>query len=77
MAQVDIDEGKHEGLSSDERKELVELRRQKRGPRDGIRDPQARQRLLRAGERPPRMIYLVVRELAADGDSRRDGLPGA
>lgn len=30
MAQADIDEGKKEGLSSDERAELVQLRRDKR-----------------------------------------------
>ncbi|CAN5577133.1 transposase [soil metagenome] len=36
MAQADIDEGKQEGLSSDERAELVQLRRDKRVLEMGI-----------------------------------------
>ncbi len=66
MAQADIDEGKRVGLSSDERKGLVELRRQKRVLEMEV-ETRKRHRLLRPGERPPKMIYSVVRELAADG----------
>jgi putative transposase len=66
LAQADIDEGKREGLSS----AAQGARRAapaEAGPRDGSGDPQARERLLRSGERPPKMIFPVVRELAADG----------
>jgi hypothetical protein len=64
MAQADIDEGKKDGLSSEERKELVELRRQKRVLEMEV-EILKRQRLLCAGEHPPRMSYPVVCELAA------------
>jgi len=43
MDQADVDAGRKEGLSSDERKELVKLRRENR-TLAGERDPQARRR---------------------------------
>lgn len=61
-----IDEGIQDGLSTDERAELVLLRRDER-LRDEDRDPQARQRLLRSGERAPKIAFPVAQELAADG----------
>ena len=37
------------------------------GPRDGDTDPQACERLLCSGERPPKVVFPVICELAADG----------
>ncbi len=62
-----IDSGRKPGLTTDEHKELVELRRAAAGAGDGERDPQARQRLLRPGERAPKIGFRLVQELAADG----------
>ena len=67
MAQADIDEGKKEGLSSDERAELVRLAPREPNAGDGDRDLEAGQRLLRTGERAPKIGFRLVRELAAEG----------
>ena len=67
MAQDDVDAGRKEGLTSEERARAGRLRREQPGAGDGDRDPQARQRLLRAGERAPKIGFRLVQELAADG----------
>jgi transposase-like protein len=66
IAQADVNAGSRPGLSSDERAELAALRRDKRRLELEKRDPQTGRGLLRAGERPPKMTYPVVHELAAD-----------
>lgn len=67
VVQAEIDAGEREGLSNGERDELAELRRQNRRLAMPERDPQTRCRVLRAGERPPKMILPLVEQLAADG----------
>ena len=64
-------------LTSDEKTELAELRRKQAPAGDGERDPQAGGGVLRPGERPPKVVFPLVRELADDGIRRRGGLPGA
>jgi transposase len=68
---ADVDAGDKPGLTSDERNELVELRREKRRleMENGILKRAAA--YLRARGHPPKMIYPVVRELAVDGSRSR------
>ena len=66
-----------EGLTSDERAELVELRRAQPGAGDGDRDPQAGLGLLRPGERPPKMVTPLVQRAGRGRVPRRGDLPGA
>lgn len=65
MRQADVDDCIKDGLTTAEQSELVQLRREKRPPRDRKRDPPPRGGVLREG-RAPKMTYLLVRELAAE-----------
>ncbi|WP_345182607.1 IS3 family transposase, partial [Nocardioides caricicola] len=67
MSQDDIDAGRKEGLSSDERAELVRLRRELRVKEMEIEILKRASGLLRPGERAPKIGFRLVQELAADG----------
>ena len=77
MAQADIDDGRKQGLSSDERAELVELRRRNRVLEMENEILKRASAYLRPGERAPKIGFRLVHELAADGFPCRGGLPGA
>ena len=55
--QLDVDEGKAEGLTTDEREELRRLRRENRIAHRGARDPEKSRGLLRQGQRDPAVIF--------------------
>ena len=58
--QLDVDEGRPEGLSSDEREELRRLRRENRIAHRGARDPEKSGGLLRQGQRDPAVIFRFI-----------------
>ena len=66
MAHADIDDGRRPGLTTDERAELVELRREKRVLEMEIEILKRAVGLLRQGERPPKMIYAFIVDRCAD-----------
>lgn len=66
VAVDDVDSARKEGLSSDERRELVELRRRMRVLEMEM-EILKRVGLFRKGERAPKIGFRLVQELAGDG----------
>ena len=66
MARADVDDGRLPGVTSDERAELVTLRRKNRVLELEVEILKRAARLLRAGERPPKMIYAFIADRCAD-----------
>jgi putative transposase len=66
LAQADIDEGRREGLTTDEHAELVKLRRDKRVLEMEVEILKRRGGVLREGEHPPKVIYTFIGERCSD-----------
>ena len=65
--QADVDEGHKPGLSTDERRELVELRRKNRVLEMEVEILKRASAYFARGERSPKIGFRLVRELAAQG----------
>jgi len=63
----DVDSGRVEGLTSAEKRELIELRRKTRVFGDGKRNLEACFRVFREGEYPPEIAFRFAHEMAAQG----------
>ncbi len=74
--QADVDEWASQGLSTEERAEMVQLRGSS-GSGTWVRDPQAALGVLRTGERPPNMACGPPPEGPPSTCSRRPRGPGA
>ncbi len=77
MKADDVDAGRVQGLTRDERAEVVRLRRDTRVQAMEIEILKAGLGVLRPGKRPPKMIARLVCELAEDGFPVAVSSPGA
>ena len=67
MKQDDIEGGRRDGLNTDERAELVRLRRELRTAQMEVRDPPAGGRLFRQGDAAgPKMTYTFIARACTD-----------
>ena len=70
--QIDVDEGRAEGLTSDEREELRRLRRETADAHRGARDLEKSGGLLRQGERDPVSVFRFIAAKKAEHSIKID-----
>lgn len=71
MAKADVDEGRRDGLSSQDQQELVELRRETRTLKLENEILKRAAAFFRPGERAPKMIYTFICRRCDDLPSQR------